>query len=201
MHTCNYVHIHQDRCVTNNSYPPGHGGCLACILLLWRGGDHRNLTLMGKGSKRLFAHPWNGSHLLSVPCREQPLTNPGPSQHWAGTVTGTSLWAGQGLWCPRATPVAAKSGFISVLSTAKSFPLVMNFHASFILFPVTASLYQILFIIPPLLFNPADNHFLLEQDWFWVNILKIRFLYSIRTQTHTLTRLHYSHSHVLTQNR
>lgn len=149
---------------------------------------------MEEGSKRLFAHTCNGSHPPSVPCREQLLARSGLSQHQAGTVTETSLWAGQGLWCPRATSVTAKSGFIPVLSTAKSFPPVMNFRASFIQFPVPASLYQILFIIPPLLFNPADNNFLLEHDWFWVNILKTRFLYSICTHRHVHTHIPPTHT-------
>lgn len=65
----------------------------------------------------------------------------------------------------------------------------MNFYACFILFPVTASLCQILFIIPPLLFNPADNHVLLKHDRFGVNILKNRFLHSTHPQKHTYSRI------------
>lgn len=96
MHMCNYVHIPQDRGVTSNPHPPWHGGCPACILLLWRGGSLRKPTLMGRGSKRLFAHTWNGSHPLALPCREQPLTKFGPSQHRAGTVTVTGTPSGLG---------------------------------------------------------------------------------------------------------
>lgn len=140
----------QDRWVNSNPSPSRAWGlpCLHCppvgdveapslCVPLQSANTH---TLMGKDPSMLLAHTYSGV----VTCCPYPMgSNHSQGQDPHGIRQGgCSLWSEQGLWCHRATSGSAKPGLTPVLSTAKPLPLVMDFHAFFILHPVTPSLYQ-----------------------------------------------------------